>query len=206
MKKKLMVIGILCAFLVLFTACVATPKSTMKIQSAEFTEEQTELLALLGVNTTSKLYDYTIDDTIKTVKFDFYTLDSNLKWKEDGGFSTQVDSDSPTGKIILSNPDINGNIRIAWKNEKGVSTWNSASKVYKHTDGLSSSISWGETTEIIPEQEIPLAIQIFTDKDSFSGYDASSFYDTDKLKDHNVVTAVTVTFSKHTMDELNETK
>jgi hypothetical protein len=48
---------------------------------------------------------------------------------------------------------------------------------------------------IIYNEEIPLAIQIITSSNEITTYGVESFFDTQRLKGHDKVIAVTVTFS-----------
>ena len=163
-----------------------------KIELAPLTEEESRLLQLFGVDTTSKVFDYVVDEEAKSMDIKQYILDENLEWKENGGSSGEVED--LKGRIAISIND-NGTLRIALQDKKGVGAWTSNPEPSEDMPAHAKATSWANSSDIIYNQEIPLAIQINTSSNEITSYGVESFFDTERLKGHKKVIAVTVTFS-----------
>lgn len=189
--------SIIMIFILAFSlvACNGGAKNmTMEIKSSELTEKEDELLKLMEQNNEYKIYDYKLDDKIKSIYINFYILNSNGQWDSEGGAELSVKS--PIGRIAISTFSDNGNLRIACENQGNVISWISNSEVYENSKEMSKAMSWEENSEIIYEKEIPLVIQTLTDSNELVTYGVNSFYDTNKLKGNDIVNAITVTFSE----------
>jgi hypothetical protein len=167
-----------------------------KIEVASLTEEESNVLKLFGVGGDSKIFDYIVDEKVKSMHVKQYTLDKNLEWQEQGGSLGQIKD--LKGRIAISINE-NWSLRIAFQDKNGVTSWNSNSELSKNISNNARSTSWANSSDIVYEQEIPLAIQIITKSNSIRTFGVESFFDTQRLKGHDTVIAVTITFSQ---DEL----
>lgn len=72
--------------------------------------------------------------------------------------------------------------------------------VYDNANEKSRSIWWNDKASIEYEKEIPLAIQIITSSNEIRSFSGESFYEPDRLKDHDEVIALTVKFSTNELE------
>ena len=163
-----------------------------KIELASLTEEESSFLRLFGVDTTSKIFDYVVNEEAKSINIKQYILDENLEWKEQGGSSGKIED--LRGRIAISIND-NGDLRIAIQDKNGVAAWSSNHEYLKDIPEHAKATSWANNSDIIYNEEIPLAIQIITSSNEITTYGVESFFDTQRLKGHDKVISVTVTFS-----------
>lgn len=199
--RKFISILLVLLLVVSFTACSIKTNNqqekSLKIETALLTEDESNLFKLMGVDNNSQIFDYTVDGNVKSCHINIYILDENLKWEECGGSAWPVEN--LNGRIAISGME-NQKIRIAYQDENAGNAWTSNLDVFnlpfEDATGKASTISWKETSDIVYEQEIPLAIQILTSSNEVSTYGLESFYDTQKLKGHDIVIAVTITFSQ----------
>ena len=164
-----------------------------KIELASLTEEESNILQLFGVDTTSKVFDYVVDEKATSMAIKQYILDENLEWKENGGSSVSIED--LKGRIAISIND-NSSIRIAIQDKNGVGAWISDPESLEDIQAHAKSTSWANSSDIAYNEEIPLVIQINTSSNEIASYGVESFFDTQRLKGHDKVIALTVTFSK----------
>ena len=196
--KKLLSVLLAAVFLLLFTACAADAgPAQMQLEPGNLSDEEKTLLSLVGAGQTASLmFEYRVDDTVKTVSVERYELDENGAWRSFGGGSFPVTGEE--GRIALALEPKSNKMRFAVQDESGTSAIQSE---YPMTNlaGLGiASTALNEATEIVLGEEIPLVIQILAgnDKEIFA-YDVSEFSNPDSFAGHDYehVYAVTVTFS-----------
>ncbi len=181
--RKLITVTFALISIVLLLACTSFNKGTMKIKAIELTEEENNILKLVGADSISKVFDYTVDERAKSIHINCYILDDHNKWKEHGSSISQVkDFD---GRIAISKVGIQG-FRIAFQDKNGVNGWTTASEIYNNDESKASALSWLQNSDITYGKEISLAIQIVTSSNKIITYDTESFYDTERLKEHDV--------------------
>ena len=205
MKKS---IYFMCIILVLgcFTAC--TSKETeerMHINKAELSEEEKDIADLIGVDLKNTIFDFTVDETIKTVQINSYRLKDG-EWDMIAGGRTAIEDKNGRIALIYEN-SVNGIMRIALQSENfNASTSHTIPKPDEAaaTDRVSSYLS--NDTEIEYEKEIPLLIQISTAKNEIISYNVEYFDDPEEYQKlgYEQVYAVTVMFSQKTLAELDK--
>jgi hypothetical protein len=168
-------------------------ENNFKIEVASLTEEESNVLKLFGADIDSKIFDYIVDENTKSVHIKQYILDENSEWKEQGSSSGQIKD--LKGRIAISINEKLG-LRIAFQDKNGVTSWSSDSEKWGDTTNKARATSWANNSDIVYEQEIPLVIQIITQSNEISTYGVDSFFDTERLKGHDSVIAVTITFSQ----------
>lgn len=77
--KKLISILLIVLLTISLSAC---NDKVLRIELAALTEEESNILSLLGNDSNSKIFEYTVDEMAKSYHVKIYTLDENLKWKE----------------------------------------------------------------------------------------------------------------------------
>lgn len=104
------------------------PSSGMEIKLAELTKSEQELLDFVGVDENVTIFDYTINDKIRSLSIEILTLNSSGQWEgQGGGISSSVtmtDSKEKTGRFMLSLQK-DGNIKLAEQHENGTTSWTS---------------------------------------------------------------------------------
>lgn len=172
-------------------------KDEMYIEVAKLTEEEKSIADLLGVNTDKYIFDFILEDTVKSIQIKTYEL-VNGKWESiiDG---SQAFTDSK-GRIALGFDKIANGLRVAIQSEHS----NGATSYEREIDEEFSSS--GYATSILPnkakinyEEEIPLVIQISTSKNEITTYGVEYFNNPEQYEklDYENVYAITVIFSQN---------
>lgn len=196
--KKLLCVLIALILMLSLCACAAGDKrqnSGQVLAQAELTQEEEDVLSLLGAGK-SIVFDYKVGESIRTVRLERYELNADGGWTAMGGGSFICGSTS--GRIALSmDPDRN-EIRFAIQDEHGTSAVKNNYPVSGFV-GMSVATSYvSNETDITPDQEIPLAVQILTTQNETHSYAPDYFFHPEEYAQHGYehVYAVTITFSE----------
>ena len=213
MKKVLSSILIV-ILLLLLTTCEREPdKPEMYIEVAQLSEQEKNILQLIGANNSQLICDFMLDENVESIQVNSYELIEGEWCMQYGG--TQRFSDE-SGRLAITFDDIPRGFQVALQEEDG-------SSIIKHSNpylieesrstkqesvadvelmGRTTSLI-SELTEIIYEEEIPLAIQISTSKDSIFSYIVEYFFTPEEYQKHDYehVYAITVLFSQKMMGE-----
>lgn len=177
-------------------ACAAAPQK-MTIAPAELTEDEKKIATLLTPNTSYSIFDFTMDDTVKSIQINRYRLE-NSQWAPAGGCGSFA-FDGTNGRIALISDGDHTPSRIALQGESGSSAITYHLPDDLDTAGMTSAAAYlSEAQTIVYEQETPLQIQIFTTQNSISSYDVSTFSEPERYAQYNYeqVYAITITFSQ----------
>ena len=100
MKELIIIVSIV--GMLSMVGCSNTEKTVEKmyIESAQLTEEEEKIAALLGLNTQQQIYDFVLDETVQSIQVNTYRLIDG-EWKLETGGGGQAFSDT-TGRIALS--------------------------------------------------------------------------------------------------------
>lgn len=195
--KKIISIFAMFSLIISLAACgnneAIKESKPINIKLAALTEEEEKIINLFGHNEDSKVYDYTIDESITTIHVKKYILDDNLEWTETDKSGTVVKS--LEGRIAFTLNET-GDLRVGFQENGISSSWGKNSEINIDASTSIRSTSWFDGADIIYEEEIPLAIQIFTNSDVVTNYSTDGFYHTEKLEGHDKVIAITITFSQ----------
>lgn len=184
------------------SACAENNLDQMYIEQAQLTEEEKNIAELLGLNQEYRLFDFSIDDTVKSMQINTYELIDG-KWHIIAGGGGQAFEDSE-GRLALGFDNIADGLRIAIHSEHN----NGSTSYFKESKhditGMGYAISvLSDKQEIVYDQEIPLVIQITTSKNEIHSC-LSDFFQPEKYEkcDHEYVYAITVLFSQKPVSEL----
>lgn len=189
--------------LLLLAGCgTAKSKTTsgMEIKSAELTKSEQQLLDFVGVEDDIMIFDYDINDKIRSTSIEILTLNSSGQWEaQGGGVSSSVsmnDTMAQAGRFMLSLQK-DGKIKLAEQHENGTTFWTSEA-VYDSLvgDGAKVGSKLSASTEIIPEQPIPVAMFGRSTKNTVRTYALSDYQNTAQLSDFDSVSVITVCFSE----------
>lgn len=185
------------------SACTDNDLDQMYIEKAELTEEEKNIADLLGLNQEYRLYDFYLDDTVKSMRINTYELiDGEWHIVAGGGGEAFEDSD---GRLALGFDNLADGLRIAVQSEHN----NGSTSYFKESKTDMAGMSYTTSTlsdkkEILYDQEIPLVIQIITSKNEVHSYVVDYFFQPEEYEkyDYEYVYAVTVLFSQKSVSEL----
>lgn len=183
---------LLAALMVALSGCGAQ-NGSMKISSKKLTEKEESVAQLLGADS-GRIYDYTVDGRIKSMRIQLQTME-NGQWKENGDSASEVSEQ--TGRIALSGMENGGKPRIAYQGKSGgVTSWASESETSGKED-MASMLVWAEEAEIVPDQPVVLMLQCFSGKEGIRVSSVEDYQNVQKLADeYDAANAVVITFSE----------
>lgn len=176
----------------------------MYIKKAQLTQEELNILELLGIDKGYTIYDFQVSDQMKAIQINTYELEDG-KWKLIAGGGGKIFEDTK-GRIALSAENIAEGCRIAIQGEKNRGANCYTINISKDQENMGRATSYlSNIEEIIYEEEIPLVIQTQSSKKTISSYDVEYFNQPEKYSndDYEHVYAITVRFSKKTVGELD---
>lgn len=207
MKKTVYLFTIIILVFAL-SGCYMEEDSSNYIEKAKLTKEEEKIAELLGDISEYEIFDFKIDSEIKTIQTNLNEL-KNGKWEFVSGDLSQFKDKS--GRIAFSFGNVGEGLRIATqsKSTSGYSSYNTEyMEELNREDVFMSSSALKKREEIIYEKEIPLFIQVLSSKDTVKAFGMDSFFTPEVYEedDYEHVYAITIMFSKKTMDELTEDK
>ncbi len=193
MKRTLFIL--FTVFLLLSLCACGKTAPAMQIAPAELTEEEIAMAELLGEDGGQQIFDFRVTDPEVTVQINTYRLvDGEWDLKAGGGGLRFAGSQ---GRIALNFEKIPDGIRIAVQGEKNSSSTKFApqEQEFKEIGSYASNVL-SNVTEITYGQEIPLAVQILTNKNQIRSFDTSYFFHPEDYEAYGYegVFAVTVCF------------
>ncbi len=195
---------LLCMVLIFsLSACAENKPSQMYIEKAQLTKEEENIAELLGLNQEHLLYDFSIDDTVKSMQINTYELiDGEWHIVAGGGGQTFEDSE---GRLALGFDNIADGLRIATQSEHN----NGSTSYFKESKNDIAGMGYATSTltdkrEIVYDQEIPLVVQIITSKNEVHSYMVDYFFQPEEYEkyDYEYVYAITILFSQKEVNEL----
>ena len=205
--KKLIVIVLMIVGMISMVGCFGTPKSTgkMYIEPAQLTEEEEKIAELLGLNTKQCVFDFVLDESVQSIQVNTYRL-IDEEWKLETGGGGQAFSDVD-GRIALDFERLDEGIRIAIQSEHtGGSTeyMSERNEDLKEIGSFATSVL-SERTDIVYEEEIPLAVQVITSNNQVVSYQVDYFNSPEEYEKpgYEGVFAITIRFSQKTVAELD---
>ncbi len=187
------------------SACTEKSQDQMYIEEAQLTEEEKAIAELLGLNQDYRLFDFEVDDTVKSLQINTYEL-TDGQWHMIAGGGGQAFEDSE-GRLALGFHNLSEGLRISIQSEHH----NGSTSYFKESgtelSGMSRTTSvLSGKREIAYDQEIPLVIQIITSKNEVHSYAVDYFFQPEEYEkyDYEHVYAITVLFSQKAAGELAE--
>lgn len=203
---KRIVISIIAVVIALsLVACGNTAKKpAIYIEKARLSEQEESIAKLLGANSEQLIYDFKLDNSVKSVQVNTYEL-INGAWKLVTGGGGKAFSDDK-GRLALDFENLAEGLRVALQSEHSSGSTQYSTQPTGEFKGMARATSiLNDLTEITYEQEIPLAIQILTAQNSVSSYNVEYFFTPDKYEKHGYehIYAITIRFSQKTVGELD---
>ena len=195
--KRALLLACCCLLLVFCTACRKTQAPAMFIEPAQLTDKEKDIADLLGLGKASILYDFTLDDTVRSMQINVYELIGG-EWSLMAGGGGQAFTDTQ-GRIALGFESLAQGMRIAVQSEhSGGSTTNEREDDSGAAPMGMATATLAEKKEITYAQEIPLAVQIHTAQNEVHSYTPDSFFTPEEYEKHGYehVYALTISFSQ----------
>lgn len=190
MKKSINLLLIITVLLTL-VACDKSNKK-MTISAITLSKNEESITKLLSVPNDSKIFDYTLDDTVKSMTITCHTLNEDIKWEDQGAISEDIKASA--GRIGIT---IDEELQISIQSgSNGISSIKpELTELLNLPMNYTHATSWLSESSIEPDKEIPLLIKVYTDSNSIVSYDTASYFKPEHLKGNDLVIAVTVCFS-----------
>lgn len=202
--KKVLLTVLVFSFVLLISACSSNTIETkaMTINRAELTKEEQNILNLVNADVKPYLWDFTLDDTVKSMMIITYELVEG-SWNKVANSSEQFKD--LNGRIALVFDNIADGVTIGVERESKGSSQSYRPDHNINFEGMASTTSTlSNPYDIVYDEEIPLVIQIHTTSNSISSLNPEyGFFETDNYDNYEKVYAITVTFSQKTMAELD---
>lgn len=201
MKKAISIILVV-VFIFGLTACGGKGNSVRYIEVSKLTEEENDLVDLLNIDSRNLMYDFELDETVKTLQVNMYQL------KDDGWKMFARDNESfkdESGRMALSFDKIIESYRIAIQSDSNTRSSEQLTKVLNENYEVETS-SLKERKEIEYEKEIPIIIQVLSSEEISDSIEIDSFYSPEVYEDkeYDSIYAITVMFSEKSINELDK--
>lgn len=116
MKKRVRLF-LFITVLITLVACYKNNKK-MTIAAITLTKNEESIMKLLNAQNNSKIFDFTLDDTVKSIIISYHTLNKDKKWEDHGAMSGNINASS--GKMGIT---IDDELQISLESgSKGIST------------------------------------------------------------------------------------
>ncbi|MFQ8696364.1 MAG: hypothetical protein ACLR9Z_11760 [Alitiscatomonas sp.] len=170
----------------------------MKLTKAELSDKEKALADLLAPVGSSRLFDFTVDETIRQITVTTYEL-KNGQWDHFTSNSTPLSSSQ--GLLFLGFENIPDGIRtgIQIDEKNSVTQW----EPFESTEESSAPAACvtrqlEQPADIIPEKEIPVILQILDSGGTIETLDLDFFHDPSRAEGYGYdrVFCITVSFSQ----------
>lgn len=205
--KKLRIISILSIFLYILSGCSSinnniNESNKMYIINADMNEDEKNLIELLGVEDEFKIFDFVVDENIRSIQLNTYEL-KNGEWNLMVGGGGQSFTDTK-GRLSIKYDNIANGVKKSIQSEHtgGGDSYEVIAPQDLSDYSRVESIFSGEK-RIEYDKEIPLAVQIFASENNINSNGVDSFYNPDLIKNYDYAYAITVMFSEKTLNELS---
>lgn len=184
---------LLAALLMALTGCRSSaPAWEMGLEQAELSRQEQDILKLVGAQS-GKIYDYQVNDTIKSMRIAIYNLEDGV-WKEHSGYASAIEAEK--GRFSIGGVGDEGPVRIGEQDARGNSIWRAHSDDDGDTANMGSMEQWMGAGEIKAEEPVVLMIQCFSDGGMLEGVSLEDFQNPQRLTGYDGAKAITVTFSQ----------
>lgn len=198
--KRCMIALILCLTLLL-CGCTAEKAPKMYVEPAQLTKQEDAIVKLLGADPDQFIYDFTVDQTVKSFQLNVYCLEDGQWVPSNGGGGYAWDN--PKGRLALGFGVIPNGMRVALQCGDDYSATRHTSAEPMDTTGMSRGISrLSSRTALTYDQEVPLVIQSFTDRMEHYSYTPESYFTPEVFADKGFthVYAITIQFSQNPLE------
>lgn len=203
MKKIIVSLVVLLALLG-FSACSATEQSeAAAVTPYEFTSQEEKVLQMFGIDSSAALVNFNAPSASSSLQVNVYYL-TDGSWQCYGGGTISLDLES--GQVnqlqgmvsVLRQDEYALAIRV---NSDGVTSAYRTEPLNPNINGITSAFAIMDSAkDIVLDQEIPVALYVYDDSYSMSGYTVDDYFTPEVFADMDLVQAVTLTFSAENID------
>ena len=172
--------------------------ASMNIQPTRLTQEEKQIVELVDGSSNCHIFDFQADKSLQSIRINTYQLEDGQWQPFSGGGSYAFEEKG--GRLSLTTEKIPLGMRCALQGSSGFSSSKYASDLSEEAfEEMGIAIAYlSNPAEIRYEEEIPLAVQIFTTQDTIHSYDVSFFHTPEEYAKYGYeyVYAVTVLFSQ----------
>lgn len=171
----------------------------MDLRPAQLSDGERQLLKLTGFD--GRIYRYRADGDLRSVEINCYKLGADGAWIAMGGGGRCALEDAE-GRLALSFDDLSEGLRVALEGGNGLFAFDHEIPAAGADDGLGREIRWAGDLPIEYEQEMPLAVQLFSDPEETAYCEAGDFERPQAFLEagYEKVYALTLTFSRQAME------
>lgn len=171
----------------------------MYVEPAQLTREEQNMAKLLGADGVQYIFDFRVDETVRTVCISLYQwVDGD--WEAiSGGEDSFVAFTDTEGRIALNFENLEAGFREAIQSGDSYNSTTLTRPVEGDTQGSSRATTiLTERTDIAYQEEIPLVIQVATDGSELRSFDLSYFFQPEVYADYNYthIYAITLRFGQ----------
>ena len=205
MKRTVLIIFSIIVSLSLIACGNTANELSMYIEKTELTEEEDNIVTLLGAQNKQHIYDFKLDNSVKSIQVNSYEL-INGEWNlvSGGGGIAFTDSE---GRLALGFANLAEGLRVAIQSDNNSGSTEYSNDIEEDTSGiLRATSTLNKNVEISYEQEIPLVLQVLTTGNSANSFDVEYFFNPDIYDNHDYehIYAITIRFSQKTVNELDQ--
>jgi hypothetical protein len=210
--KKILFTILSCIILLSIVGCKnvvnQAPTSKNEISSYELTEEEKNILDLVGKDEDFNIYEYEVDDPFKSISIWLETYHNGELVSNDTSSILSLDERRNKGKIAINvDRDKNYKWEIAIKNANTSTDYSFNTNNKFELDDTYGTF-WSSALEpekIISDQEIILCHYIFDKSDGVSVFNSSYYLENpEALKEYDHTYLLKCKFSTKTIHELND--
>ena len=202
MRNTKRIAALLCSLsLMALAACAVQPGEVeQSIQPARLTQEEQDIVQLLGMGDDSLIYDFELDGTAQSVEICAYQL-------LDGGWQPLTSGarqlTGTEGRLALRFEIIGDGVctSVQSGHHGSSDSWSSPEPVQGEELGWHTAVR-SDRTEIAYEQEIPLVVQFGGSGSAVPSFGVDGFFTPGDYTGCEYAYAITVRFSQKTVDEL----
>lgn len=192
MKKYVMLL-VMVIVLLGVTAC--SSQREMTLEPAQLDQKEEKLKSLLCTEEKPLLLDFSVEDSMKSVRVQFYELDKQGKWKKGTQLNEAVGGSGRIAVVYNGEGGLKYMALQSGEDETAVFSNKGTDKELK-AGRIKTETGLQEKAIIASDKEIPVFIGILSSKEHVETYDVNTYFEPEKYKGHDKVYAATVTFSE----------
>lgn len=200
--RKFFLAIIISTVLIIVTSCNSHDNTYMKMEKHNLTQEEKEILEIMSLEDLSNsfhIFDFEVDDKVNYVTINTYELNEEGEWQLLSGNGGQKLYDK-CGRVALDFDVIGNGIKTIIQSDNSTNSNQYTSLVSINNEGISIANSFlDKDTTIVYEKEIPIIVQVISNKNGVSNYNVGHFFQPREYfkLDYEHIYAVTIMFSQN---------
>ena len=179
--------------------------SGMYIEQAQLNEDEENIIRLLGMEDSGLICDFAADEDIKSVHITIYKYNENEKDWEEYTRDSRLFSDAE-GRIALTYDDMENGVKTSFQSESDKGSTEFYPDTSEKYDTGCIKVKLSTRVDMQYNEEIPVAIQVYTGDEGPSSVGLESFFEPGTLEGCEGAYVVTLEFSDMKLDEYRDYK